>query len=176
MMKRTSAALTAGILVSLAACALLPGCASYRLGSMLPPEIKTVYIPTFVNETSEPFIETDVTRATMEALQLDGSLRIARSADDADAVLTVKLTGYDLNPLTYEKVRRTAANEYRLVLTAQVVLASTKGGKVLAEDPLVQGESTFDIAGDFTTSKATGLPVAARDLGRRIVAAVVEAW
>lgn len=175
-MKRTRTAFAAGLLLSVAACALLPGCASYRLGSMLPPEIKTVYVPTFVNETSEPFIETDVTRATLEALQLDGSLRIARSAEEADSVLTVTLTGYDLNPLTYEKVRRTAANEYRMVLSARVVLVNSKTGKVLAENPLVQGENTFDIAGDFTTSKATGLPNAARDLGRRIAAAVVEAW
>ncbi len=174
-MKRISVLASAAVLAALALSSF-PGCASYRLGSMLPPGIKTVYVPTFVNETSEPFIEVDATRATIQALQTDGSLKLVGSPDDADSILNVTIFSYELEPLTYDSQRRTAANEYRLLLSARVVLTDAKTGRVISENPLVQGQSTFDIAGDFTSSKASGLPAAVRDLGRRIVPAVVEAW
>jgi hypothetical protein len=164
------------VLMGAAITAALAGCATYRLGSMLPPNINTVYVPTAGNETSEPFIEVDVTRAIMQAIQTDGSLKIASVPEEADAVLSVVLREYSLEPLTYERERRTAANEYRLLLRAKVLLTHSKTGKILVENPLVQGESTFEIAGDFTTSKASGLPAAAKDLGRHVVDAIVEAW
>ena len=154
----------------------LSGCATYKLGSMLPPEIRTVYVPTFLNETDEPFIEIDATRATVQALKIDGSLRLAGSPEIADSILKVTIVGYQLEPITYDTVRRTAANEYRLLISARVLLTNSKTGAVIAENPLIQGESTFDVAGDFTSSKARGLPAAVRDLGSRIVPAVVEAW
>jgi len=174
-MKRT----THGIFFLCIAGALLcavSGCSTYRLGSMLPPGIETVYVPTFVNETSEPFIEIDTTRAAIEQLQRDGSLIVAASEEDADSVLQVTLTGYNLTPLAYEKDRRTSADEYRLTISARVVLLSPEDNSVIAENPMVQGWADFEIIGDFTTSKAQGLPAASRRLGEKIVDAVVEAW
>jgi len=47
---------------------------------------------------------------------------------------------------------------------------------VVAESPRVIGEGVFQVVGDLTTSKATGLPIAAEDLGRRIVQQMVEVW
>lgn len=155
---------------------VMSGCGTYRLGSMLPPSVKTVYVPTAANETSEPFIEVDITRAIMQFIQTDGSLTIASAPEEADSVLSVTLREYTLEPLTFDRDRRTAANEYRLILRARVLLTDSKTGKVLVENPLVQGESTFEIIGDFTTSKASGLPDAARDLARHVVGAIVEAW
>ena len=67
---------------------------------MLPNDVRTVYMPTCVNATSEPLIEMDVTRAILAQIQMDGSLRIA-SEDTADTVLDVKLTGFDLDPVGY---------------------------------------------------------------------------
>jgi hypothetical protein len=47
---------------------------------------------------------------------------------------------------------------------------------VVSENPRIQGEADFVIAGDFTTSKKQGLPAAAADLAHNIVESVVEAW
>ena len=52
---------------------LLTGCTGYRLGSMLPPEIKTVYVPTFANQTTEPLLEMEATDAVIVEFQQDGS-------------------------------------------------------------------------------------------------------
>ena len=43
--------------------AILPACVGYRLGSMLPADIKTVYVDPVINQTDEPLIEVETTRA-----------------------------------------------------------------------------------------------------------------
>ena len=155
---------------------LLMGCASYQLGSMLPDDIKTVYVPTFVNKTQEPMIETEATQAAIQEIQKDGSLKVVRAIEDADTILTVTLTDYELTPLKYDRDLDTTADMYRLTLTAQIVLTRRATNKVVSESPSVQGEADFDIAGDFTTSKKRGLPDAAEDLAHNIVETIVEAW
>lgn len=161
---------------SLLLAVLLAGCASYQLGSMLPDDIKTVYVPTFVNKTSEPMIETEATQAAIRELQKDGSLKVVSAPEEADTLLTVTLTDYQLTPLKYERDKNTTADEYRLTLTAQVVLTRRTTDKVVSENPRVQGEADLPISGDFTTSKKQGLPDAAEDLAHNIVECIVEAW
>lgn len=171
-MKRTlsTALLLAGAL------ALFAGCASYRLGSMLPPDVKTVYVPTFVNQTDQPGIEADATQAAIAELQMDGSLDVVPNREEADAILNVALTGYTLTPLTYNENQRTATTEYRLRISATLSLVRRTNREVLSESAGAYGEETFDVIGDLTSSKEAALPGATEDLARRIVAAIVETW
>ena len=72
----------AGILIVLLVVgqiSLLCGCAGYRLGTLLPPEIKTIHVPTFVNKTREPALEAETTGAAISEFQKDGTLRITDS-------------------------------------------------------------------------------------------------
>ena len=164
------------LLVALA-CAglLLNGCAGYRLGSMLPKDIATVYVPTFINATTEPQLEVETTRALIAAVQRDGSLRVVNQ-EQADTVLTVTLKGYNLSPVSYRTDQRTAAREYRITLYASFLMTRRVSSAVVAESPRVIGEGVFPVTGDLTTSKIRGLPVAADDLARRIVQQMVEVW
>jgi hypothetical protein len=155
--------------------ALLPGCVGYRLGSMLPPEIKTVHVPTFVNQTTEPQLELDTTRFALQEFQKDGSLKLA-PAETADAILQVRLTDYLLTPLQYDANRPTATFEYRITLYASIVMTRKRDGKVLAENPRCFGEGTFTVVGDLSSSKRIGLPKAAKDLAHDIVQKVTEVW
>jgi hypothetical protein len=154
----------------------LTGCVGYRVGSMLPPGIKSIYVPTFINKTTEPMIEMETTSAAIAEFQKDGSLKVAKSAEEADAVLEVKLNEYKLAPLTYDKERTTTANEYRLTLYASIILKQKSTDQIIVESPRVYGESTFPIIGDFTSSKKKALPATATDLAHRIIEKVVETW
>jgi outer membrane lipopolysaccharide assembly protein LptE/RlpB len=159
-----------------AAAFLLSSCAGYRLGSMLPPGIKTVYIPTVENHSTEPRIEIIATREIMKEVQMEGSLKVVREKAQADAVLAIKIVHYVLEPVSYQSnINNTTANEYRLRLFAEVVLTG-KDDKVLADNKSVYGESTFPIVGDFTSSKERGLPEASKDLARKAIQACTEAW
>lgn len=162
-------------LLALVAAALLSGCVEYRLGSMLPNDVRTVYMPTCVNATSEPLIELDTTRAILSQIQMDGSLRIA-SEDTADTILDVKLTNFDLDPVGYKSGDSSTVNQYRMRITASFVLRRQSDNSVVAESPSVTGWHDFDFTGDLTSSKAVALGPAANDLGRRIVAAITQYW
>lgn len=152
------------------------GCSAigYRLGTTLPMDIQTVYIPTFINRTTEPQIEIQSTAIALQEFRKDGSLRIS-SAESADVVLEVTITSYSLSPLAYSNERSKAAEEMRLIMMAKVVLREMKTKKVRMES-IVDGEATFVLSGDLASSKMTVLPKAARDLAHNIVESVVEYW
>ncbi|MDR0993642.1 MAG: LPS assembly lipoprotein LptE [Verrucomicrobiota bacterium] len=154
---------------------LFSGCAAYRLGSMLPADVKTVYVPTVINETSEPLIEQDVTRAVLSQVQMDGSLRLADESL-ADTILEVHITRFWLDPVAYVKGESSTANQYRMSIRASFVLTRRADNSIVAEAPAVNGWYDFDFAGDMTSSKAIALRPAAEDLGRRIVDRIVQYW
>ena len=154
---------------------LLPGCAGYRLGSMLPDDIKTVHVPTILNQSGEPLVENDVTRAIIGQIQRDGSLRIARE-DEADSILVVTLRSYDIAPLSFTRATRTQANEYRITLAGSMMLLRPNRQDVIIEAPIVRGDTDFPFGGDMTSAKRQALPDAARDFARDVVRKVVEAW
>jgi hypothetical protein len=165
----------AHILALACVAASLSGCAGYRVGSMLPPDIKTVYVPTFVNKTKEPLIEVDTTAAVIEEIQKDGSLLLA-DADTADAILDVTLVDFQLQPISFQRDNQTAARQYRLVMVASYVLRRTANDTIVSESPAVSGDAVFDLIGDMSSSKLRGIPNTATDLAHKIVEQLVESW
>ncbi|HPC19231.1 MAG: hypothetical protein KBC66_03265 [Kiritimatiellae bacterium] len=154
---------------------LAAGCANYRLGSTLPPDVRTVYMPTCLNQTDEPLLELDVTQAILSQIQMDGSLRLAPE-DTADTWLQVTLIQFWLDPVAYVSGDSATANQYRMSIRASFVLRRRSNGSVVAESPGLTGWFDFDFTGDMTSSKAVALRPAAEDLGRRIVNAIVQTW
>jgi len=152
------------------------GCLSgYRLGSTLPPDIQSVYIPLARNESSEPLLEKEVTQATLAQMQRDGSLSIELE-NNADAVLYITVTDFELRPLAYGDNDNLRPDEYRLILKARVELIQQSNGRVLARTSGLEGRAVFELTRDLVSDQRTAIPEAAEDLGRRIVAAVTEAW
>lgn len=155
---------------------LLTGCVGYQLGSMLPKDIKTVYVPIVENNTMEPNIETEVTRAIVEQLQRDGSLTVVNDAATADSELTVELRDFDLNPVAFSDDRPSETDEYRIWIRASAALVRTGSGEVIAERVDLEGREEFLFNSDLTTAKRQNLPEAAEDLAREIVQMIVEVW
>lgn len=151
------------------------GCVGYRVGSMLPADIRTVYVPTFENTSSEPLLEVYTTRSVITRIQQDGSLKIA-GPEEADALLTVTIVDFDLQALAFDQQRRAAADEYRMYITANVHMVRRATGETIAESPGITGQATFLVSGDMTSSKQTAYPKAAEDLANLIVQRLVEYW
>ncbi len=108
-------------------------------------------------------------------VQMDGRL-LLRSDDEADAILKIILTDYNINALAYDQVHGTLAREYRVTLAASAVLYDAKTGDVLREIPSVGGESEFPYAADLTSGKRAALSISATDLARRVVSMTIAAW
>jgi hypothetical protein len=153
---------------------LLTGCVGYRLGSTLPPDIKTVYVPLFANKSREPLIENDATAATIAELQKDGTLKVV-NAQKADVILECTLTGVSLNPLRYDRTDVTKPNEYRLTLSATFTLKRIQDQEILCEASVI-GEATFPFYGNLVSAKQSAMPRASEDLAKRIVEKAIEAW
>jgi len=172
-MQRWSALLACGALAL--ANLGLGGCARYTLGSNLPPGIKSVYVPVFINKAGEPNLEFETTNRTIEEFQKDGSLKIAPQ-DQADTVLEVTLTHYRLTPLRYRKNQATTAQEYRLTITADLVFRKLPTKEVLAQAKNVEGFSDFKALTDLPSARRAALPDTAKSLATHILKNVTEYW
>lgn len=166
------------VMLSIAAVVgIAAGCHSmgYSLGSTLPSDIKTIHVPTFVNKTGEPQIESTLTRATIQDFQREGNLRIT-DANSADLILKVKVIGYDAKPIRYDKDDPKQTNEYRLTIRAQIDVTRRKTGDLFLPPQVVSGYEVFAMVGDMSSSKLQALPEAADSLAKAIVERVVEYW
>ena len=153
----------------------LTGCIGYTLGNNLPPGIRSVFVPVFVNQANQPGLETLTTSATIAEFQTDGSLKV-RPREQANSVLEVILTHYSLTPLRYNKNQITTAQEYRLTIRADVVLRKLPGNQIVSQTKNVEGFTDFVSLSDLPSSQRDALPKAAADLAHRIVKTVVEYW
>lgn len=157
-------------------CVLLStGCVGYKLGSNLPPNIRSVAVPVFVNQTGEPALETLTTSATIQEFQKDGSMKVA-DRGTADTVVEVTLKKYKLAPLRYRSDRATTAREFRLTLEAEVTWRRLPSQEVLAHAGKVEGYADFEALTDLPSARRDALPDAATDLAHRIVRTIVEYW
>ncbi len=152
---------------------LVAGC-GYRLGTSLPPGIRTVHIKPFANQSEEPDVENATTRAAISEFIRDGTLEVV-DASNADVLLQGAITKYNLIPLDYDENTSATPEEYRLVLTAHIKLVHRLTEAVLL-NTTTKGNADFSIRGDLTSAKREALPDATEDLARHIVDAVVEYW
>lgn len=86
--------LLAAALLGAAACAPIPRART------LPPTIRSVYVPMFVNATSEPGLEEKATRAVQRQFLADGRLRLEQK-NRADAWIECTIKGFEQRPTSY---------------------------------------------------------------------------
>ena len=166
-------------LLSLVCVSLLlvsPGCVGYKLGSNLPPGITSIHIPLFINDAREPGLESILTSAAIQEFQKDGSLKVLASKDQASCVMEVTIKKYELEPLRYRKDQNVTAQEYRLNITADVIIRKMPGKEIIVNTPGVVGFTTFTALADLPSARRLALPKAATDLGQRLVKCIVEYW
>ncbi|MCB2153584.1 hypothetical protein KQI84_01755 [bacterium] len=84
--------LTMAILTVLAA-AMMTGCTRIPRQRTLPPSIRSVSVPMFINRSAEPQIEEDATVYTQEEFLADGRLDLVRP-EKADAIIDVTIDDF----------------------------------------------------------------------------------
>ncbi len=164
------------ILTILASAALtfLAACANYKLGTTLPPHLKSVYVETFKNSTREPQLDTNITAEVIKEFQRDGQLKV-KGANEADIILTGVITQYKLDPMRSARDNPKATLDYKAIVTVTLLAAERKTGKkIIAQG--VTASKTFEVKGDLMTARRNILPEVSRELGRKVVDAVISAW
>ncbi len=175
---------TLRVLLGIAVCAcVLAGC-GYSLRSLLPSDYQHISVESFANaiditqesedlyryRTFYPNIEIDLTREIIERFNVDGRLTVTPQGQ-AELVMSGKITDFIRQPLRVTDDDR--AEEYRLVIVAEVALKDTRTNTYLWQESQLQGEATY-----FTgrTNEAQTVALAVKDLAKRIVERTIENW
>ena len=162
------------------------GC-GYTTKSLLPSDLKTIYVSNFVNkikvtdEASDarmyrgyrPGMELETTRTIRDKYLSDGNLKIA-SMDTADLILTGELVDFRNEALRYD--REDDVEEYRVRLVVNIEMKNAKDGKVRWTEKNFAGESLYRTSGTLVKSETTAIKEAAEDLARRVVERTIEEW
>ena len=156
---------------------LLPGCASYRLGTPAPATISSIYIAPARNDAGLTQATALVTAALREAFARDNRLTLASSAAGADATLTVTLRDYGRTATTVRPGDTGLARKFALTVRATATLEpSTSGDPALFTDrPLAVTRQIFTDDGQ-NPAEYQALPLLAEQLADRALHAVLDVW
>lgn len=160
----------AGLLVGLF------GCANYHLGAGTEPKFSRLYIAPVTSETLVPQARALVTTQLREAFLKDGRTELAESADTADAVLTVRLTGYGRDTTVVRADDTGLARRFEVSLRAKVTLTDHRHGTNLITDQVFTAKrGVFTDSGQLQ-SEYQALPLLAAELARQTVQAAFDTW
>jgi outer membrane lipopolysaccharide assembly protein LptE/RlpB len=156
---------------------LLTGCASYRITSDVPEELRTIAVAVFENETGYPETSTIVTQYTLREFQREGTMKIKSwSNEDSSLKLQGVVKRGEMTPVRYDRSYGSRAAEYRYTLTAEITLVERSTGKLLLDAVEVQGSTTFLTYDDMLTGMQNSYPRIAKELSRAIVDTVLATW
>ena len=175
MNKNNKPKILSTVLSTVIAAVLLGGCVNYKLGTTLSEELRAVFVPTVRNETSQPMVDTELTRALTREIGREGTLRIT-SEERATTRLDVVVTEYRQDSIRFRN--NNTPEEYRMVLKATAVFshisADGSGKEILRQT--FEGDETFTRGTDTITAQQQCLPKAAEKLAEQIVDSCVSAW
>lgn len=162
-----------------------PGCGGYALagrGSFLPPYIRTIGVPTFINRTTVFNLETQLTQKVRSEFIGRGKFQILPQDTGVDATLLGEVTSVLIAPASF--TANQLASRYAITMTARIELRDLRENKVLWENPSV----IFRQEHEATSGRGVTDPVAffqqdtnalermSTEFARTIVSAILEAF
>jgi outer membrane lipopolysaccharide assembly protein LptE/RlpB len=170
---------TVGVLVLLLALASA-GCGYHTAGhaAKLPPDLKTIAIPTFVNHTHTYRVEQVLTTAVVREFLSRTHYRIANEASDsADATLRGDVLTTEFAPLTYDSSTGRASSAL-ITVTMRVKLVDRQG-KVLYQNENYVFREQYQVSREISSFFEEETPALDRlsgDFARTLVSNVLEAY
>lgn len=148
------------------------GC-QYKLGSGSPRVLDSIAVKPVLNDTHVPQFEPLLDGQIREKL-LEGGMRIVPESA-ADAILQVRVTGYERDLSSVRSDDSGLALSYGLRMKAEVTLTLANGDLLLDRVPVEIHREAFVESGAQVAEYQT-LPVIARDLAERIRRRVMDTW
>lgn len=143
----------------------------------LPADIRTIAIPSFVNQTQAYRIEQILTAAVVREFDTRTNYRVTSNPADADAVLRGTVLTTQAAPLTYDSATGRAATVL-VTVTTQISLTDRKGN-VLYQNPGYVFHEQYQISREissFFEEDTPALDRLSRQFAHTLVADVLEAF
>ena len=160
-------------------CLTLSGC-GYHLagtGTSLPPHIKTIGLPIFVNNSQGYQVEQKLTNAVQTLLIQRGKYEVLPQATGVDAVLKGTILSVSLYPTSISAEGR--ANEYNVVITAKVSFNDLVEKKVLFQNPSFIFRGQYLIEPEelaYIERQSQAIDDIATDFAESVVSAILEGF
>ena len=168
----------------MASAVAIPAC-GYSLagrGSFLPPSIKVIGVPTFVNNTSFFEIEKRITDKVRAEFIGRGKYTVKSDANAVDGLLVGEISSINVAPATFTEERQ--ASRYVITVVTKVEFRDVKADKVLWANPYLQFREDYELSNTasvtdpaaFLGQDVNALDRLANELARSIVSAILEAF
>ena len=163
-------------LLVLAAACLLAGCTAYQFGTGSQPKFATLYLAPVNGETPLPQAQALFTTQLREAFIRDGRVALVGSAEAADAVLQVSVTGYDRTVALSRPDDTGLARRFDVSLRARATLTDNRSKQnYFIRRPLAAKRGVFTDSG-LVPAEYQALPLLAEQLAAATLHAVLDTW
>ena len=170
--------------VYLAVLALSIGTAAcgYRMsgtGVLVPQGVRSIAVPAFINNTNEPYVDVEITRAVVNEFIADGRLQV-KDVEVAELALRGTVSRFEVTALSYSP--ETIVQQYKVRLVVDAQLEDLRVKKVLWQEA---GIETIFIAdypvtvGDIRVTKIAkdaAIKRASQDLAWTLRSRVLEGF
>jgi hypothetical protein len=171
---------------------LTASCGYHTAGasSILPPDVQTLAIPSFQNQTHTYHVETGLTAAVIREFNTRTRYRIIQSApppdsapaaqsatQSADATLLGTVLSAQVAPVAYDSVTGRASTG--LVTLVIKVTLTARDGRVLYSNPNYVFRDQYQISNElasFFEEQGPALDRVERDFSRTLVGNILEAF
>lgn len=158
---------------------LLSGC-GYTRKTVLPRNIKTIYVETVKNKLMaediyayQQGLEMDITNAVIRRLQQDGTIKVAER-QDADAILKTDLLALEQEGLRFDQLEE--VKEYRLFIVVRLRLVDAKTGDLIWEEPNFTGDNEYYVTPVTSIGDQKASVDVVTRLAYNIVDRIAEDW
>ena len=147
----------------------LGGCgANYRWSGKVPQEYRTVFVPTLRNESDVMESGAVVSRQIAREIQREGTFRL-KGEDDAALEIQGRILASSAGGAGYDRRSGMRLHAYMLTLKAEITVVDHHSGKLLIENRIYTGETTFTSGTDYSNAQRDATGRAADDLARKVV-------
>jgi hypothetical protein len=182
-MRRTAANIAQVLILVLLASLTSCGYRFTPSGGIVPEGAKNIAILTFVNNTNEPYVDVEVTKAVADEFVADGRLKVV-SPEAADLVLKGAVTAFNMIPQSYTV--DSYVQQYMVSIVVAVSLEDAKDHKMLFQErglssvfvssyPVTYSDKNVDIMAT-KIAKDAAVKKASRDIALTLRSRVLEGF
>jgi hypothetical protein len=164
------------VLCLLASVLCLTGCAGYQLGTGSAPKFTTLFVAPVTSEALAPQARVELTTRIREAFIRDGRVRLAASAESAEAVLQVTIAQYGRTLAVSQPTDTGLARRFDLNLRARASLLKRGSEEPYFTDRMLEATRGVFTDDGLVPSEYQILPVLSESLANEAVHAVLDTW
>lgn len=156
------------------------GCGYSLVGtgsSAIPPTVKTVYVPTFINDTTVVGLEQRLTDAVIRELSARGRLKPVKDRSTADSELSGHLTSCSVAPVRFDV--NGIAVEYQVTVSGKLVLTEKATDKPIFSEPSYLFRQPYTVPSSASTyydREREAIEAMARPFAQNLVTTILEGF